>query len=159
MENVNGIKAIIAGVGAFLSAKLGILWIILPLLLMCMVADYATGMLAGKKEGKTDSKKGMWGVVKKLMYGIEVAVAMVVDWTIINVAENIGIDVPLVTFFGLLVCIWLIINELISILENLTRLETPMPAFLIKVVSNFKVVVEKKGDKLADSFENKEVKE
>jgi phage-related holin len=87
-----------------------------------------------------------------------VAVAMVVDWTIINVASSLNFNIPTTTFFGLLVTIWLIINELISILENLTRLDVPMPSFLINVVSNFKVVVEKNGDKLADQVktENQE---
>jgi phage-related holin len=81
---------------------------------------------------------------------------MVVDWTIINVADGLGFNIPTATFFGLLVAMWLIINELISILENLTRLEVPMPAFLVKVVANFKVVVEKNGDKLAEQVKEKQ---
>ncbi|WP_431603209.1 hypothetical protein [Clostridium beijerinckii] len=40
-------------------------------------------------------------------------------------------------------------------LENLTRLEVPLPSFLLKVVENFKVVVEKSGDTLADKVDNK----
>ncbi|WP_143314184.1 phage holin family protein [Clostridium sp. HBUAS56017] len=149
-----GVKAAIASIGAFLSAKLGLLYIILPLLMAVMIIDYLTGMLSAKKEGKTNSKTGMWGIVKKLLYGVEVATAMIVDWTIINVATNLGFNIPTVTFFGLLITIWLIINELISILENLTRLEVPMPAFLLKVVSNFKVVVESSGDNLANKIKN-----
>lgn len=147
------IKGIIATAGAIISAKLGVLSYILPLLMVVMIADYCTGMLAAKKQGTTNSRTGMWGIVKKTMYGVEVAVAMVVDWTIINVASNLGISIPTTTFFGLLVSIWLIINELISILENLTKLETPMPAFLVKVVQNFKIVVENSGDELADKVE------
>jgi toxin secretion/phage lysis holin len=158
MEKMNMVNGIIASIGAFLSAKLGILYIVLPLLMLVMVADYFTGMLAAKKEGVTNSKTGMWGIVKKLLYGVEVAVAMVVDWTVINVASSLGFNIPTATFFGLLVTIWLIINELISILENLTRLDVPMPTFLINIVANFKVVVEKNGDKLADQvkIENQE---
>ena len=152
MEKVKYLKGIAAGIGAFLSAKLGLLYIVIPLLLISMIADYITGMAAAKKEHETSSKVGMWGIVKKTMYGVEVAVGVVIDWTIINVAEQIGIKVPTITFFGLLVAIWIIINEMISILENLTRLETPMPPFLLKVVSNFKVSIEKNGDKLAETI-------
>ena len=36
--------------------------------------------------------------------------------------------------FGLIVAVWLIINELISILENLSELGTPIPPFLVKIV-------------------------
>ena len=148
MDKYNYIKAFIAGIGAFLSAKLGLLYIVIPLLLVCMVVDYLTGMLASKKEGSISSKIGRWGIVKKLMYMVEVAVGVIVDWTIINVAVSLNVKVPQCTFFGLLVALWIIFNELISILENLTRLETPMPTFLINIVKNFKVVVEKQGDNL-----------
>ena len=151
MEKINYVKAIIATIGAFLAEKLGILWIIIPMLLACSIVDYITGMLAAKKEGVISSKTGMWGIVKKLLYYIEVAIAILIDWTIINVAKSIGVEVPITTFFGLLVAIWIMINELVSILENLTRLETPMPSFLVRIVSNFKIAVEKSGDKLADS--------
>ena len=148
MDKYNYIKAFIAGIGAFLSAKLGLLYIVIPLLLVCMVVDYLTGMLASKKEGTISSKIGRWGIVKKLMYMVEVAVGVIVDWTIINVAVSLNVKVPQCTFFGLLVALWIIFNELISILENLTRLETPMPTFLINIVKNFKVVVENQGDNL-----------
>lgn len=154
MEKMNYVKGAICGVGAVLSAKLGLLYIVIPLLLVCMVADYLTGMLASKKEGTISSKIGRWGIVKKLMYMVEVAVGVIVDWTIINVAESLNITVPTTTFFGLLVALWIIFNELISILENLTRLETPMPTFLINIVKNFKVVVEKQGDNLENNICN-----
>lgn len=156
MEHIKLIRSIAAGVGAFLSAKLGLLYIVLPFLLVVMVVDYITGLTASKKECKTNSKTGMWGIVKKLMYGVEVLVGITVDWLILNITETIGIEVPTVTFFGLLVAIWLIINELISILENLIRLETPMPQFLVKIVSSFKVAVEKSGDNLVNKIDSKQ---
>ena len=153
MENINIIKALMASIGAYLSIKLGILFPVLTMLTVVILTDYFTGILSGKKEGNINSKTGMWGIVKKLLYGVAVAVGMVVDWTILNVTSSLGINIPVATFFGLLVAIWLIINELISILENLTRLEVPLPPFLLKVVANFKVVVEKSGDKLVDTVD------
>ena len=152
MEKTSLIKATIAGIGAFLSAKLGILYIVLPLLMVTMVIDYLTGMLAAKKEGKISSKIGTWGIVKKVMYAVEVMVSMIVDWTIINIASSLGVNIPTTTFFGILVAIWLIVNELVSILENLTRLEVPLPSFLLKIVDNFKVVIETNGNKLAEQI-------
>lgn len=153
MEKTTMIKTFIAGIGAFFSAKLGILWLVLPILLAVMIIDYATGMTAGKKENKINSKTGMWGIVKKLMYGVEVLLGIIIDWLIINVCDSIGIKVPTVTFFGLLVAIWLIVNEIISILENLTRIGTPMPPFLVKIVSTFKVAVEHSGDNITDAVD------
>lgn len=154
MEKMNYVKGLICSAGALLSAKLGLLYIVIPLLLVCMVSDYLTGMLASKKEGIISSKIGRWGIVKKLMYMVEVAVGVIVDWTIINVTKSLNITVPACTFFGLLVALWIIFNELISILENLTRLETPMPNFLLNIVRNFKVTIEKQGSKLESNICN-----
>jgi toxin secretion/phage lysis holin len=158
IDKINTAKVLASSIGAFLSAKLGILYIILPLLMVTMIADYLTGMLSAKKEGKTNSKTGMWGIVKKLLYGVEIIVAMIVDWTIINLANTLGIVTKVTTFFGLLVAIWLIINEVVSVLENLSRLEVPLPGFLMNVVCNFKAVVESNGEKLAERV-NKDDKE
>lgn len=159
MEKTNYIRAFIASIGAYLSIKLGVLLPVLVMLTVVMVIDYSTGILDAKKCGEINSKTGMWGIVKKLLYGVAVAVGMVVDWTILQVASNLGINIPVGTFFGLLVAIWLIVNELISILENLTRLEVPLPSFLLKVVQNFKVVVEKGGDNLANTVDSNAKKE
>lgn len=153
MEKTTYLKTLAASIGAFLSLKLGILLPVLGLLSSVMIIDYVTGILDAKSRGEINSRTGMWGIVKKLLYGVEVAIAMVVDWTIINVAGQLNIDIHMGTFFGLLVSIWLIFNEIISILENLTRLGTPMPSFLIKFVSTFKVVVENNGDMLTDNLD------
>ena len=67
--------------------------------------------------------------------------------------------IPVATFFGMLVAVWLIINELISILENLARLETPLPGFLLELVQHFKVVVEAQGNELVNSQSDLEKQE
>lgn len=159
MENLTYVKGIIAAVAAFFSAKLGILGPILLALMGVMIVDYLTGMTASKKEGNIDSKKGMWGILKKVTYIVVVGVGMLMDWLILTTAESLGAEIPLQTFFGLLVAIWLIINELISILENLTRIGTPMPDFLVRLVKSFKVSVESSADKLTDAVEQKEKQE
>ena len=152
MEKTNLIKLGISGIGAYLSAKLGILFPILMLLMVVMIFDYCTGMISAGYNDEIQSRKGMWGVVKKALYGVTVAVAMIADWIIINVAKNVGLDIPLSTFFGLLVAIWLILNEIISILENLIKMEVPIPPFLKIFVSKFKIVVEGQGNKISDSL-------
>lgn len=156
MEKESFIKLTISTVIAFLSAKLGILLPVLVILLLVMIGDYSTGMLKAKYLGEINSRKGMWGVIKKAMYAVVVAVAMVSDWIIINVAEKVGVNIPLTTFFGLLVAIWLIVNECISILENLIKLEVPMPGFLKNLVSRLKVVVEGQGNKIVDNIQEQE---
>ena len=116
------------------------------MLIAVLITDYLTGMLSAFQNNVLNSKTGLWGIVKKLLYGVAVAVGMIVDWTIINVAQAIDINIPMTTFFGLLVSIWLIINELM-------KLDVPLPTFLIKVVSNFKIAVENSGEVLADTID------
>lgn len=147
------LKSTLVTIAAYLSSKLGILSPIIVMLIIVLIIDYLTGMLSAFQSNVLNSKTGLWGIVKKLLYGVAVAVGMIVDWTIINVAEVVNINMRMTTFFGLLVAIWLIINELISILENLMKLDVPLPSFLIKVVSSFKMVVENSGDSLADTID------
>ncbi len=156
MDKYNVIKAVLSGIVAGISAKLGILGPMLLALTGVMIVDYITGMLASKKENNISSRVGMWGIVKKLLYIVVVGVGMLMDWLILTTAESMGVHIPLATFFGLLVAVWLIINELISILENLTRMEIPMPGFLLTIVQHFKVAVESKGDELANMDDKSE---
>lgn len=150
MDKYNVVKAVLSGSVAAISSRLGILGPMLLALTGVMVVDYFTGMLASKKENNISSKKGIWGIIKKVLYVVVVGVGMLMDWLILTTADSMGVHIPQATFFGVLVAVWLIINELISILENLTRLGTPMPGFLLTIVQHFKVVVESKGDELAD---------
>lgn len=157
------LKAIIAAIGAFLSAKLGILYPVFMLLTVLMITDFISGMAASKKEALEypedkskgwSSKRGVQGIYKKLGYALAIAVAMSVDWLIFNVCSNMGIKIPTSTFFGLLTAIWFIINELLSILENAGRMGTPLPDFLKKAIAVLKTGVEKQGNSIVD----KEVK-
>ncbi len=156
------IKAAVAAIGAFLSARLGILYPVLMLLTGLMVIDFISGMAASKKEALEypddkakgwSSKKGVQGIYKKLGYVLAIAVAISVDWLIFNVAGNMKIEVPASTFFGLLTAIWFVINELLSILENAGRMGAPFPDFLKKVIAMLKIGVEKQGNALIDKEE------
>ena len=45
-----------------------------------------------------------------------------------------------------MVIVWLIINELISILENVAAMGSPVPGFLQKLLGKLKNAVEKKTE-------------
>lgn len=153
MEYLRSIKLLLSALGAWISIKLGILGPVLLVLTMVIVLDYLTGMLAAKYLGKWNSKTGIWGIVKKLMYGIAVVIGMTVDWLIVELARYIGVSISISTFFGLATALWLIINELISIGENLIKLESDaMPPFLKKAILYLKKIIEDRGEALADGI-------
>jgi toxin secretion/phage lysis holin len=95
--------------------------------------------------GELSSKVGLKGIIKKLCYLMLVCVAGVVDWLIFSGLKQVGISLNFGFCFGLIVTIWLIINELISILENLEALKVPMPSFLRSLVGHLKQTVETKA--------------
>lgn len=147
-------KTIQTALAAFLARiaqYLGI--IIVPIVMLCafMVIDYITGMIAAWRNKNLSSKKGVFGIVKKISYLALVSVGMGVDWLIYSGLKQVGYDSGYTIFFGVWVAIWLVINELISILENLKNIGVPLPGFLVSVVKRLKISTENK----IESEENK----
>lgn len=145
-ENV--FKAVFAAALAGLSAYFSVLLIPLLILLVVMILDYATGMAKAWLAGTLSSKTGFRGIIKKLAYFGIVAAAMVADWIIRCGLEQLGVAISFEFFLALLVVVWLIINELISILENLAEIGAPKIPFLSRVLEHLKNTVDKKAGDL-----------
>lgn len=111
-----------------------------------MVIDYLSGMAQAYVSHTLNSRIGVVGILKKVGYLATVAVAIIVDYIISEALMLLGTDIKLSYYIGLVVTIWFIINELISILENLAEIGTPIPKFLTKIIKRLKVTVEKKTD-------------
>ena len=121
-EYVIAIQGALAAAGAFLSDRLGVLFPVLCLLACAMVADYVSGMLASKRESLDhpgdpaygwSSARGAKGIIKKVSYLCVIAVAMMVDYVIAVAAGYLDIVMPVTAFFGLLVAVWYLLNELL----------------------------------------------
>lgn len=136
------LQIFISTVFAGLLYYLGIVSIPILMLIFAMVIDYITGMLAASYNSELSSKKGIKGIVKKVGYLALVLASMIIDWLISQGLQQINVDFHYSVFFAVLVTIWLIINELISILENLGSIGVPLPMFLIKIVKRLKVTTE-----------------
>lgn len=146
MEKENVIHGVISLIIAGVSAYFQIIAIPLIVLTAVMLVDYITGMVAAYTKAELSSRKGLRGIFKKIGYFCLVAVGITTDYIICSALSSIGITSEATMVFGLIVTIWLIINELISILENLTKLEVPIPDFLVKVISRLKNSVENKAN-------------
>lgn len=115
-------------------------------LLIVMIIDYVTGMVQAWASSTLSSRVGIMGIIKKIGYLLAIAVAVVVDYLIASTAARAGANLTDWYAFGLLVTIWLILNECISILENLSEIGVPLPGFLIAIVKKLKKTTEKVGD-------------
>lgn len=129
-----------------LSAYMRVMFVPLVVLIAVMVIDYMSGMLKAWGNEELSSRVGLRGIVKKLSYLMLVCVAGVVDWLIYSGLRQVGITLNFGFCFGLIVTIWLIINELISILENLEALKVPMPGFLSKIIKHLQTAVEVRAE-------------
>ena len=140
---VSEITAGLSALGSWIVVKTGKIVPIFVVLFVVMILDYVSGMVKAGMTGKIDSARGFQGVRKKLMYGVMVVVALIADYVICFAGQEFGFADPGQAFFAMLVSFWLIINEGISILENLSEIGVPMPAFLVRAFERMKIKVEK----------------
>lgn len=136
-------KGIIGAVGACIMYKWGLLLPAIVLLIILMIVDFISGMLAAKKEALDhpnnkrygwSSKKSIIVIYKKFSYILIILVAVSTDYIIYKFLNEIDINFEYKSLFSLLITIWLVINELLSILENSGVLGAKLPSILKKVL-------------------------
>ena len=139
------IKVIVTTVWSIILSALGILAIPVLLLVTCNIIDYATGLVASKfRNQEIDSYKGIKGITKKICMWLLVGVGVIVDQLLSYSVGVIGITLPFTFLVACVVAIWLICNEIISILENINDIGVALPPFLQPIVKNLKSQVEQK---------------
>ncbi|BDG30977.1 phage holin family protein [Parageobacillus thermoglucosidasius] len=115
-------------VGSFISFLIGGADLLIIILLCFVMTDYVTGLIASAIEGKLSSQVGFRGIVRKILVFVLVAVSHLLDIAI-------GWDNH---FIRDAVVFSYIINEFISIVENIGRAGVPLPSFLKKAIQLFK---------------------
>lgn len=128
--------------GAFFSF-FGLLAVPILLLVTSNIVDYATGLMAAaSRKEKISSYKGIKGIIKKVAMYLLVVVGFMLDVLIDYTITNLGLSLDFPTIVSCVVCVWLVCNEIISILENLVDMEVPIPKFLMPIVKRIKQVTE-----------------
>ena len=145
MNKATVLKSVTAVVGAGVAAYCGQLAAPVLVLLCMMVIDYVTGMVKAYMTAQLSSRIGIKGILKKLCYMAMVAVGAGVDYLLRGALVQAGI-VHIELFCGLLVAIWLIINELISVMENLAAIGVPGFPRLTKLLERLKNTVSKEEE-------------
>ena len=75
-----------------------------------------------------------------------VVVGAIVDQLLKYASATVGITIPFTFLVACVVAVWLICNELISILENISDIGVNLPPFLDGIIKNLKHQVETKAD-------------
>ena len=141
----NYIKAFFTGIFALISSVLGVLAVPVLLMVACNVLDYATGLMASTYRSQDiNSYKSIRGIMKKVCMWLLVIVGAVIDELLLYASQTAGITLPFTFLVACIVAIWIICNEIISILENIKDMGVTIPAFLIPLVTHVKSQVEDK---------------
>ena len=117
---LDGARALIAALAAWISAKLGALGPLLVVLILLMLVDYVTGMWASKIEAVDhpddpaygwSSAKGAKGIAKKVGYICVITVALALDYLIVTMGAEMGFSISMHGALGMLVCAWYILKR------------------------------------------------
>lgn len=147
-ETALEIKAFFTAIAAFGTALFGWVGWIVVIWLFAIVLDYITGSAAAAKAGEWSSKTAREGLWHKLGSIVAVLVAAMCDIALGVVIDGIGAQAVTdwlggsMTFATPMVCIWYIITEAGSILENADKLGAKIPDFLRNRLSKLKDKVE-----------------
>ena len=93
---------------------------------MFIVLDFTTGLIKAWHNGEVSSTKSRKGLVKKTMFLSMILIGHWLDKASL-IPDNTGMS------FRTLVLVFIIANEGISILENISEMGVPIPGFLRKV--------------------------
>ncbi len=110
---------------------------LLTALMVFMIMDYLTGIIIAIKENSLSSETGFYGLAKKGMMLMIVAIGHILDTQIIGGSSMLRSGAA--GFF--------IANEGLSILENAGKLGIPLPKKLKMVLNQLKDENDKKDDK------------
>jgi toxin secretion/phage lysis holin len=139
------LSAIFTAIAAFF----GKIPILLVLFMAAVVLDYITGWVKAKYFLKDwNSKTGLQGIIKKLMYFVMIGTAFLIGYGIKEIGESAGVNLEFALLIGWYVTAVMLINEFTSILENLyVIMPEKVPVWLIKTL---KVADEKLDHKIND---------
>ncbi len=129
--------------------------LVILLVITAIIFDVITGLLKAKITQTLNSKVSFSGIWKKLSLLLALFFGIYLD-AFIPVLFEMGIDIELGISlpFGITVGSFIIINESVSICENLYESGTPMPQIIVKALHLAKNEI-KKDDQSSNSEEDK----
>lgn len=134
-KKMKAFKTVFISLGTAVSSFLGVLFVPILIMVACNTLDFITGMISSWMKGDSITSKAFYrGVVKKVCMWLLVIVGVLIDETIAYSLQQFGIELPFSFLIACVVAVWIICNEFLSILENMTQIGVPMPAFLKKLV-------------------------
>ena len=139
-----GILAVTTGVTSYLLNCFTELVVVLVIL---MLFDYVTGVIAAFFRKELSSWRGLQGILKKFSFMLLVVLGFLLDFVVTYLIEKVGLQFSTNGIFGIATTCWLIGNEGLSILENAAVIGLPVPPFLKPALSRIKETADSIGGK------------
>jgi toxin secretion/phage lysis holin len=142
------IKALLALVCGLISTACDRYGAIFGLVCVAVMMDFATGLIKAKVSGEGfDSGIGWLGFWKKIALLMAMLFGVYLDASIPQIVTTIGLEISCKLPFGLTVGSYIIINEAISIAENLYICDPGIiPAWIVRLLKVAKNKIDEKGD-------------
>lgn len=138
MEKIKWLLSFFMGLFATFTKQYGML---ILLVAASIVFDLVTALIRVKASENDvwSSEKCRKGLFKKLALLVGMMFGFFLDWFIPYVLLYINIEIPFSMPFSMIICFYIVLNESISVCENLyaTNPET-MPKWIVNLLTNVK---------------------
>ncbi len=141
----NWIKWILSIVGGALAAFWGQYGLFIVLVALAVVLDVITGLVKAKAIGEgLSSQKATKGFWKKVSLFVGLFFGIFLDYVLLTVLAQAGITISVNLPFALIFACYIILNESISVAENLVLINPEiMPKWIAKLLKVAKDDLEK----------------
>lgn len=147
------IKAAVTAAIAFVTALIGPIGWIVIVWIFAMLLDYLTGSWAALSHGDWDSSVARQGLWHKLGSIVAVLITAMLDISLGVILPQLGIAYDYIILTPI-VCLWYLLTELGSMIENIDKLGAPVPDFLRNMIKKVKGKADSIGeDQTADRNE------
>lgn len=146
MEKYKRLFAIVAGAVSVFSKQY---CAIILFVCIAIVMDVFTGLLKSKALGQAiTSKRSTKGFWKKIAFLAALCFGFYLDYFIPYIVGTFGIKLPVEgALFGMIIGCYIVINECISIAENLCKINPQMlPKWIVNMLVDTKETIDAKGD-------------
>ena len=143
MEKNKWLLSIVGGVLVTMAKQY---YMIVLFVMLVVVFDWITGLIKARVTGeRLNSKKATIGFWKKIAVFGALFFGFFLDYFIPYMINNVGIDMPVTALFGMIFGCYIVINECISIAENLFLINPAiLPRWVVKLLSAAKGQIDKK---------------
>ena len=149
MEKAKWLLSTLLGLILSFTQKYGIMIILVA---VAIIFDFATGLIKAKIKGEISSDIGTKGFFKKIALLICLFFGFFLDYAIPYMCASINVKIPFDTPFGLIICFYIVMNECISICENLYACDPGiMPKWIVNALKSEKQQIDEKGGEVNEN--------